>query len=285
MKNKLIVAAATLAFGVVPAAHAQDMGGNEQPFSGIYVGAAGGYDMQGNDIGSRLQFDRNGDGTFGDGLTDQVSTSTGADAFAPGFCNGRAFNQFASNGCENDRNRASYYARVGFDKQMGRLVVGAVGEFGKSEIKDFVAGFSSTPASYTFERSLRWEASARLRAGVALGSGMFYATGGAGYADIKHRFETTNTTNAFTPNNDGKKKFGFIVGGGVEKFVTRNISVGAEYTYHDYKDNTYNVLVTRGAALADNPFVQAPNTAGTNIRRADPDFRWHSLRGTVAFHF
>jgi len=282
MNKKLaMIAATTLAIGFTSAAQAQDMGGNEQPFSGVYVGAAGGYDIQGNDLGSRLQFDRNGDGSF----NDPVTTAAGADAFSPGFCNGRAFNGDVSRGCENDRNKASYYARVGFDKQMGNLVVGAVGEFGKSEIKDFVAGFSTTPASYTFERSLNWEASARLRAGYAIGSGMFYATGGAGYADIKHRFETTNAANTFTPNNDGKKKFGFIVGGGVEKFITRNITIGVEYTYHDYKDNNYNVLVTQGSAPATNPFVLAPNTAGTNIRRSDPDFRWHSLRGTVGFHF
>lgn len=290
MKNTLLtVAATTLALGVAPAVQAQDMAGDDQPFSGIYVGAAGGYDIQGNDIGSRIQFDRNGDGKFGDGLTDQVSTAAGADAFSPGFCNGRALNQFAASGCENDRNRASYYARVGFDKQMGNVVVGAVGEFGKSEIKDFVAGFSSTPASYTLERSLRWEASARLRAGLAFGkganAGMFYATGGAGYADIRHRFETTNAANAFAGNNDGKKKFGFIVGGGVEKFLTETISFGMEYTYHDYKDNKYFVRVTQGTSPATNPFVLAPNTSGTTIRRADPDFRWHSLRGTVAFHF
>lgn len=282
MKHKLLtIAVATLASGTTSVAQAQDMGGNDHPFDGLYIGAAGGYDVQGNDLGSRLQFDRNGDGTF----NDPVTTAAGADAFSPGFCNGRAYNASSAIGCENDRNRASYYARVGLDKQYGKLVVGVVGEFGKSEIKDFVAGFSTTPASYTLERSLRWEASARLRAGVALGSGMFYATGGAGYADIRHRFETTNAANTFSPNNDGKKKFGFVVGGGVEKFLTRNISVGAEYTYHDYKDNDYKVLVTRGTAAANNPFVLAPNTAGTNIRRSDPDFRWHSLRGTIGFHF
>lgn len=279
-KNLMLVATGAIAFTAASSAHAQDMG-DKVPFSGVYVGVAGGYDIQGADVGSRLQFDRNGDGQF----NDPVTTAAGADAFSPGFCKGRAFNALAATGCENDRNKASYYARAGYDRRFGNIVVGAVGEFGKTEIKDFVTGFSTTPANYIFERSVRWEASARLRAGVALGSGMFYATGGAGYADIRHRFQTSNTANAFTPNNGGDKKFGFVVGGGVEKYLTRNISLGAEYSYHDYKDDNYFVRVTAGTAPATNPFVLAPNTAGTTIRRSDPDFRWHSLRATLAFHF
>jgi outer membrane immunogenic protein len=277
-----MVAAATLAASLASAAYAQD---DEQPFNGIYVGVSGGYDLQSNDVGSRIQFDRNGDGNFNDAVT----TTTGANAFSTGFCDGRAFNAIAAQGCENDRNKASYYARVGADSQTGKLVIGVYGEFGKSEIKDFVSAFSTTPANYIFARSLRWEASVRGRAGLAFGTGanagMFYGTGGVGYADIRHRFETTNTANAFAGNNDGKKKFGFIVGGGVEKFITRNISFGLEYTYHDYKDDNYFINVTRGTAAATNPFVLAPNTAGTTFRRSDPDFRWHSLRAGLNFRF
>lgn len=277
--------AATLAIAAATPALAQDTA-DDQPFSGFYVGASGGYDVQSNDTGSRIQFDRNGDGNF----DDVVTTSTGANAFSPGFCNGRALGNAAVASCENDRNGASYYARVGFDKQMGALVIGALGEFGKSDVRDYVTGFSSTPASYTLERSLRWEASARLRAGAAFGTGanagLFYLTGGAGYADIRHRLQVFgNSANAFTPNNDGKKKFGYIVGGGVEKLLTENISVGVEGTFHDYKDDNYIVRVTQGTAPATNPFVLAPNTAGTDIRRSDPDFRWYSLRGTVNFRF
>ncbi|RYE97002.1 MAG: hypothetical protein EOO77_39900, partial [Oxalobacteraceae bacterium] len=122
-KLLLTAAAAAIAIGGAPAAFAQDtttaqdnnapmsattaaqypapmMDRDARPFSGLYVAASGGYDIQGNDIGSRIQFDRNGDGRFGDGITDQVSTTTGADAFSPGYCNGRAFNSSPLRGCE-----------------------------------------------------------------------------------------------------------------------------------------------------------------------------------------
>ena len=134
------------------------------------VGVAGGYDAQPNDGGSRILFDRNLDGRFGD----TVSTATGADAFgAPvgGFCHGRAYgsngptNPTAPGGCHKDEDGWAYYGRVGWDYQRGNIVIGAVGEFGKSEITDSVSAFSTTPASYTMTRSVDWEASIRGRLG------------------------------------------------------------------------------------------------------------------------
>ncbi|SUJ03601.1 Uncharacterised protein [Sphingomonas paucimobilis] len=58
-----------------------------------------------------------------------------------------------------------------------------------------------------------------------------------------------------------------------------------EYMYHQYRDDDTRVRVTQGTAPATNPFVLAPNTTGTDIRRSDDKFRWHSLRATAAFRF
>jgi len=267
--------------GAAPAL-AQDEPGKERPFTGLYVAASGGYDVQSNDVGSRINFDRNGDGNF-----DQVNTAAGANAFSPGFCNGKArgTNVSAAGGCENDRNRPSYYGRVGFDVQRGPFVIGALAEFGRSEVVDYVSAFSTTPANYVMARSLDWEASGRLRAGYTAGRGLFYATGGVGYARIDHDFTTSNTANAFSTIENDHDKFGFIVGGGVEVKVAGPFTIGMEYTYHDYKDGQYKVLASRGSAPANNPFVLPPNTAGTVFQRSDDNFRWHSLRATVGFHF
>lgn len=280
--NLLLGLVAPLAVVAAAPAFAQDMG-TDAPFSGLYVAASGGYDVQGNDVGSRLIFDRNGDFTFNDGVT--LATPAGADAFSPGFCNGRAQGVTPGTPCENDRNKGSYYGRVGFDVQRGSFVFGALGEFGRTAIKDYVSGFSTTPASYTFSRGVDWEASGRLRAGIAQGNGMFYATGGVGYTRIKHGFTTSNTANSFATLIDDSDKFGFIVGGGAEYRIMQNVSIGLEYTYHDYKDGQYYVRATRGTAPATNPFVRAPDFTGTTITRADDNFRWHSLRAVVGFHF
>ena len=255
---------------------------DDKRFEGPYVGASGGYDIQTNDLGSTLIFDRNGDGT-----PDPVPTATGANAFSPGACNGKARGTAvaANGGCENDRNRASYYGRVGFDVQRGPFVLGALGEFGKTNIVDYVSSFSTTPAYYTFSRGINWEASGRLRGGYTANGGLFYATGGVGYARIKHGFATSNTANSFSVIENDRDKFGFVVGGGVEYKIAGPFTIGLEYTYHDYKDGQYKIYATRGSAPATNPFVLAPNTAGTVLTRSDDNFRWHSLRGTVGFHF
>jgi outer membrane immunogenic protein len=254
------------------------------PFSGVYVGGSFGYDVQPNDVGSRLLFDRGLDGRFGD----VVTTSTGANAFSPGFCNGRARSaispQNGATGCGNDKDAIAYYGRVGLDHQQGNIVYGVVGEFGKSEITDSVSGFSTTPAWYTMTRSLDWEASVRGRLGYAANKTLFYGTFGGGYARINRDFATSNTENAFALSGD-RNHFGFLGGGGIEQKIGRNFSVGMEYMYHQYKDDKTRVRVTQGSALATNPFVLPPNTNGTDIRRSDEKFRWHSLRATAAFRF
>ncbi|USU04635.1 outer membrane beta-barrel protein [Sphingomonadaceae bacterium OTU29LAMAA1] len=279
MRNILLigaVAAATFA----TAAQAQDTT-DRAPFSGIYVGASGGYDVQPNDVGSSILFDRGSNGSFGD----TVSTAAGANAFSPGFCNGRAVGATPLPGsCRNDKDGWSYYGRVGFDTQRGNIVVGALGEFGKTEITDSVSAFSTTPANYVMTRDVKWEASIRARAGYAAGTTLFYGTFGPGYANIDRSFTSTNTANSFAQFGK-RKQFGIVGGGGVEQKLGENFSIGMEYTYHQYQDDDARVRVSQGTAAANNPFILPAGGATTDFRRSDDKFRWHSLRATAAFRF
>ena len=287
MRFTIAAALAGAAFIAATPAMAQDVP-EDAPFNGVYVGGSFGYDVQSNDVGSRVLFDRGIDGRFGD----TVTTAAGANAFGTpvgGFCNGSATagtsptSPTAPARCRNDKDGVAYYVRAGADSQFGNMVLGFVGEFGRSEINDSTTAFSTTPASYTMYRDIDWEASIRGRVGYAAGTTLFYAAGGPGYAKIDRRFTTTNTANAFSERGR-RTQFGITGGGGIEQKLGRNFSVGMEYMYHQYDDNDYRVRATQGTAPATNPFVLG-TTAGTDFRRTDTKFRWHSLRATAAFRF
>ncbi len=287
MKTYLLAASAL--FVAATPVMAQD-GANSDPsvstgFSGIYVGASGGYDVQPNDGNATILFDRNLDGRFGD----TVLTGTGGNAFAPGFCGGRARAatgpQNGGPGCANDKDGWSYNARVGFDHQNGPIVYGVVGEFGKSHISDSVTGFSSTPANYVMTREIGWEAAVRARAGVTPNdSTLFYGTFGPSFARIDRNFSSSQSTNTF-PERGKRNQFGFQGGGGIEQRFGDHFSIGMEYVYHQYQDGDFRV---RASGPAGTPFTNAGNGGtvnGTDFRRSDDKFRWHSLRATAAFRF
>jgi outer membrane immunogenic protein len=282
MKFGLIAAAGVL-LAATPA-FAQD-GTGTSGFSGIYVGAAGGYDVQPNDAG-RISFDRDLDGRFGDG----VLTATGANAFGPGFCGGRGTSAIAQvNGgtCANDEDGWAYYGRVGFDHQIGRVVIGAVGEFGKTEINDQVTGFSTTPANYVMYRSVSWEAGARARLGYTPNdTTLMYGTFGPGYARIDRDFTSSQSTNQFEQRGK-RNQWGIQGGGGIEQRLGEHFSVGLEYLYHQYDDDDFRVRAV-SASGAVTPFTNPGNggtAQGTDFRRTDDKFRWHSIRATAAFRF
>lgn len=272
MRTLLGAGAAALTLAAAPAL-AQD---GEPAFDGFYVGGSVGYTVQNNDVGETIEFDAGRNGSFGD----TIATSTGADAFSPGFCNGAATSSVNS-ACINDKDDLEYYGRIGFDKQMGKFVIGAVAEFGKTEARDSVTAYSTTPAFYTMTRELEWNGALRLRAGLVAGeSTLFYATGGGAYAKLDNSFSSSNTANSFAVEGDDMA-WGWQAGGGVEQKIGRNFSIGLEYLYSRYDDSDSRVAVGTGTAGATNPFVLA---GGADFRRSDK-FDLHSLRATAAFRF
>lgn len=274
---RILTAAAlgAFAFTATPAL-AQD---EEPGFDGPYIGVSAGYGFQNNDIGEFQRFDRGFDGS-----SDTITTTTGANAFSPGFCNGAARGPVPASGCANDRDGVEYHVRAGWDAQFGDLVVGVVGEFGKSDIRDSVTSFSTTPAFYTMTREIEWQGSVRGRLGYAAGAlTLFYATGGAAYASIDNSFTTNNSVNAFFDNGKSRS-WGAVGGGGVEQRIGRNLSIGVEYLYTRYNDDDYRVRATAGNALASNPFV-LNGQSGTEFSRSDPRFDFHAIRATAAFRF
>ncbi len=81
------------------------------------------------------------------------------------------------------------------------------------------------------------QGSVRGRLGVAVDRALFYATGGAAFADFTDTFAGRRGFDSFSHT-----LVGYTVGGGIEYAVTNNVSVRAEYRYSDF--GNYNSLST-----------------------------------------
>jgi outer membrane immunogenic protein len=279
MFKQVLISTAALAT-VLGAAPAMAQDADDKGFSGFYIGGSVGAAVQPNDgAKSSILFDRDLNGSFGD----TVTTSTGANAFSTGFCGGAATSSSPVN-CTKDKDGIEYMGRVGFDIQRGPIVFGIVGEGGRSEIRDSVSAFSTTPASYTMTRDLRYNAGLRARIGYTPNnSTLFYATGGGAYGKVRNTFSTSNTANSFTVSGNSDA-WGYAGGGGVEQKIGRNFSIGLEYLYTDLNDNKGRVRVGAGTAPATNPFLLA-GAGGTDFQRSDNRFRWHAMRAVATFRF
>ena len=252
-------------------------------WTGFYAGGRAGYSLHGKTRGEQLLFDTNQDGAFGD----TVRTTTGANAFSPGFCAGAARGTTPAAGCRKDRNGLEWAINAGFDYDLGKVVVGGLAEFGAAYGEDYVTGFSTTPAYYTLSREQKYTYGGRARVGLPLGPGrntMPYLTAGAFKAEIKNRIWSSNVANSYTVSN-GKGPWGYRVGGGVEQRVDRHLSIGLLYLYSRIEDDDgARIRVGPGTAPATNPF-RLVNSSGTDLRRSYKGSDRHSASVTANVRF
>jgi outer membrane immunogenic protein len=151
-----------------------------------------------------------------------------------------------------------------------------------ADVTDSVTGYSTTTASYTFTREIEGTAALRARAGYAYDRFLPYVTGGAAWGKVEHSFSTSNGVNTFTGRDDDDA-YGYQAGAGVDMMVGDGFVVGVEYLYTSLDTEDYTVR-SSGPAPATNPFILV-NADGTDIRRSDADFDFHSVRATAAYRF
>lgn len=118
------------------------------------------------------------------------------------------------------------------------LVVGVEGDVDGSDYRDTVTGGA---ASATLKTPI--QGSARGRVGIAVDRALFYATGGAAFANFESTYSGPGVYAA--PSHT---RVGWTVGGGVEYAITTQWSLRAEYRYSDfgsYGDPVLAVTVPR----------------------------------------
>ncbi len=136
-------------------------------------------------------------------------------------------------------------AQVGYLMQFGSIVAGLEADITATDIG---RSRSVTPTGTTVttrvSSDMDFFGTVKGRLGVTFPSflpffqqSMIYVTGGLGYADIDNRVRVSGAVGPLTGRGDDIK-VGFVVGGGTESAITRNISIKTETLYYNLEDDT-----------------------------------------------
>lgn len=273
-KHTLRLAIASIAVTAATAAAAEDS------WTGPYIGVKAGYSAQRGDKDEIVLFDTDLDGNF----NDTVRTAAGDNAFAPGFCSGAAPTPVPSDVCQRDSENFEGGVHVGYDWHLkGDYVVGVVAAYTRTDMRDSVTAYSSTPANYIFSRNLRNLYSARVRGGALVDSVLIYGTAGINYGDIRNSFRSSNTANEFIERGDNGS-IGFELGGGLERKLGKKVSVGLQYLYRDLTEDDYIVRAAPGTTGPMHPF-RLVNDQGTDFKRSNSGFDSHAIELALNYRF
>ncbi len=149
-------------------------------------------------------------------------------------------------------------------------VIGIEGDVNGSDFRGTTAFGGAVPLVETFRKDI--DGSIRGRLGIAVDRALFYATGGAAFAE----FHQSYAIGGLAVQSPSSTRVGYTVGGGVEYAITTNFSLRAEYRYSDYGRftdlnapapfNTTNHITIQQAQVGfsykfDNPVAPAPVVA------------------------
>jgi len=122
-------------------------------------------------------------------------------------------------------------AKLGYDQQMGNVVLGVLTD----GFYSFADGDGRGLGAGVFESKLHYYGTVRGRLGYALGRFMPYAMAGYAYGQL----EVSNIVNGAS---DREMLNGWVYGGGLELVWNRDITLHAGYRRIDFDDQTFTVL-------------------------------------------
>jgi len=119
---------------------------------------------------------------------------------------------------------------VGYNYQFSSTVVGVSidGSYSNATASPTVSGVSITGV-------VQYESSLRFKAGyLAYPDTLVYLT--AGYSVMGGKYTNNSTSDSSTKTHNG-----YVVGAGLERFLTDNVSLYSEYAYSQYSTELYNI--------------------------------------------
>ncbi|PLK25843.1 outer membrane beta-barrel protein [Novosphingobium sp. TH158] len=177
---------------------------------------------------------------------------------------------------------ANFGAQLGYNYQMGTVVLGAEADFtalpGRNDVVRGPVGPAAFPTlTYTYTNRVDPKSSIALKAklGVAAGNSLFYVDGGAAFTRSAYGWEVVSSGNYKKAGSLTKTSTGWTVGGGVEHKFTPNISARLSYNYVDAGDEAYATDYVAGSAF----------TSPVYSETITQDLRLHLVRVGLNFHF
>jgi outer membrane immunogenic protein len=166
-------------------------------------------------------------------------------------------------------------AQVGYNYQIGQIVLGAEADFQYTDTKKTSSFLGTSGATSVFRSEMDYLGTVRARVGYAFDRFMVYGTGGLAYADVKNRatfFSAAIPAQIDYLGNRSDTQVGYTVGGGLEYAFTNNLSAKVEYLYYDLgkKNNPVNLTA---AGPAGGSYVARNETTG-HIVRAGLNYRF-----------
>jgi outer membrane immunogenic protein len=124
--------------------------------------------------------------------------------------------------------------QMGYNYQMGLLVLGLEGDVQAANIKDsFNRVIDAAGDSLNASGNVDEFGTIRARIGAAFDHFLVYATGGAALGGISNTLNVTSTGGFASLQNDSTQ-LGYTVGAGLEYAVDRNWSIKGEYQYINF---------------------------------------------------
>jgi outer membrane immunogenic protein len=135
----------------------------------------------------------------------------------------------------------AFGGQIGAQYQFSNVVVGV--EVSYTDSSDSSGSTLCPNPAFTCHAKLKNETQVVGRLGYALGHLLPYFK--AGYASVDDHFNNTPAT--FAKNSDDHRQNGFVLGGGLDYAVTRNIILGVDYSHIDFEKHSF----TSGNATFD----------------------------------
>jgi outer membrane immunogenic protein len=179
-----------------------------------------------------------------------------------------------------DRDGAFGGLQAGYNLRSGDLFAGIEADIQTADISgSSTTGFSTpvpiSPFVYSASASTDWFATVRGRIGLANKDTLAYLTGGFAIGDVDYRATYLIPGNgAFANLSSSERQTGYVVGGGIEKALTRNLSLKLEYQFIDL-----------GKQSAEGALFFSPGNPSGETVRTTFDTEIHTVRLGLNYHF